>query len=158
VGRLALGLAMLALASGVGAESWGGLTPGQSTRVDVERIFGRPSRERTLVEEGRTVAEWTYAGERAPQGMERMVVSYGFLVGGRFVPDVVRAVTLYPKPRVFSLRSITNGWGMPDTIGTQEATGQQSFHYRTRGLFIIFDKTVSWAELLLFGPPEPGGS
>ena len=148
---------MLAAAGDGGAESWGGLAPGETTRTGVEALFGRPSRERTLVEEGRTVAEWTYAAERAPRGLERMVISFGFLLGGRFAPDVVRAVTLYPKPHVFSLRAITNGWGTPDAIGTEEATGRPSFQYRTRGLLIILDKTGSWAEFLLFGPSRPGG-
>jgi hypothetical protein len=154
--RVALLLGVLALASGAGAESWGGLTPGETTRAGVERLFGPPSRERTLVEEGRTVNEWTFAAERAPQGMERMVIAFGYLVGGRFTPDVVRAVTLYPKPRVFSIRAITNGWGTPDAIGTEESTGRPSFHYRTLGLFIILDKTGEWAELLLFAPRQAG--
>jgi hypothetical protein len=156
--HLALACATLALASTAGAESWGGLTPGQSGRADVERLFGRPSRERTLVEEGRTVSEWTYAAERAPQGMERMVISFGFLVKERFAPDVVRAVALYPKPRVFTFRAITNGWGMPEAIGTEEATGRPSFHYRNEGLLIILDKTGSWAELMLFGPRQADAS
>jgi hypothetical protein len=145
---------LLAAAGDVGAEAWGGVTPGETTRAGVERLFGRPSRERTLVEEGRTAAESTYAAERAPGGMERMVVSYGLMVGGRFVPDVVRAVTLYPKPRAFSLRAITNGWGTPDAIGTEEATGRPSFQYREKGLLIILDKSGAWAELMLFAPRQ----
>jgi len=155
--RLALAAGAFAVAGDVGAESWGGLTPGETTRAGVETLFGRPSRERPLVEEGRTVPEWTYAAERAPQGLERMVVSFGLLVGGRFAPDVVRAVTLYPKPRIFSLHVITNGWGPPDAIGTEEATGRPSFHYRTRGLLVILDRTGSWAEIMLFGPRQVGG-
>jgi hypothetical protein len=150
---------MLALAGDLGAESWGGLTPGETARAGVEALFGRPSRERTLVEEGQTVSEWTYAAERAPQGLERMVVSFGLLARGRFAPDLVRALTLYPKPHVFSLRAITNGWGSPEAIGTEEATGRPAFHYRTRGLLVVLDRTGSWAELMLFGPAQrgPGG-
>jgi hypothetical protein len=110
------------------------------------------------VEEGRTVAEWTYIAERAPRGFERMIVSYGVLSGGRFAPDVVRSVVLYPKAHVFSLRSISNGWGPPEAVGTEEATGRPSFHYRTRGLLIIFDKSGEWAEFMLFGPRLPAGS
>jgi hypothetical protein len=154
---LALIMTLLALRGDVGAESWGGITPGETTRADVERLFGRPSRERTIVDEGRTVAEWTYAEERAPRGLVRMVVNYGLMSGDRFVPDVVRSVTLYPKPQVFTLRTISTGWGEPDAIGTEEASGRPSFHYRTRGLLIVFDKTGSWAELLLFGPRLPAG-
>lgn len=155
---LALAAGVLAGAGDVGAENWGGLTPGETVQAGVEALYGRPSRERSLVEEGRTVAEWTYAGERAPRGLERMVVSFGFMAGGRFATDVVRSVTLYPKPHVFSLLAISNGWGPPDAIGTEEATGRPSFHYRTRGLLIIFEKTGSWAEFMLFGPRQPSGS
>ncbi len=154
---LVLAMAVLAAAGGLGAENWGGLAPGETMRAGVETLYGRPSRERTLVEEGRTVAEWTYAGERAPQGLERMVISFGLVAGGRFAPDVVRSIVLYPKPHIFSLRSISNGWGPPEAIGTEEATGRPSFHYRTKGLFIIFDKTGAWAELMLFAPPQPAG-
>jgi hypothetical protein len=88
-----------------------------------------------------------------------MVVNYGLLSGDRFVPDAVRSVTLYPKPQVFTLRAVSAGWGEPDAIGTEEASGRPSFHYRTRGLLVVFDKTGSWAELLLFGPRlSAGGS
>ena len=153
----ALAVGVLATTGDLGAASWGGLTPGETTRAEMEALYGRPSRERSLVEEGRTVAEWTYAVERAPRGIERMVVSFGLLVGGRFAPDVVRAVVLYPKPHVFSLRAITSGWGSPDAIGTEEATGRPSFHYRAQGLLIILDRTGARAELLLFGPRQAGG-
>jgi hypothetical protein len=145
---------VLAAAGELGAESWGGLTPGETARTSVEALYGKPSRERSLVEEGRTVAEWTYAGERAPRGLERMVVGFGLNLGGRFAPEVVRSVALYPKPHVFSIRSITNGWGAPDAIGTEESTGRPSFHYRTLGLLIILERTGNWAELMLFGPRQ----
>jgi hypothetical protein len=160
VTALALALVAGALAGGrgVGAESWGDLTPGETRRAGVEALYGRPSRERSFVEEGQTVAEWTYAGERAPRGLERMIVAFGLMAGGRFVPDVVRSVALYPKPRIFSLRAISNGWGPPEAVGTEEASGRPSFHYRTRGLLIIFDKTGAWAEFMLFGPRQPGGT
>jgi hypothetical protein len=156
----ALGVAAIvglsAGAGDLGAESWGGLTPGETMQAGVEALYRKPSRERSLVEEGRTVAEWTYAGDRAPRGIERMVVTFGLLVGGRFVPDIVRSVTLYPKPHVFSLRAISNGWGKPEAIGTEEASGRPSFHYNSRGLLVILDRTGNWAEFMLFGPRQPG--
>ena len=154
---LALAAVLLAGTRDLGAESWGGLTPGETVRAGVEALYGRPSRERSLIEEGRTVAEWTFTGAQAPRGLERMVISFGLMAGGGFVPDVVRAVTLYPKPHVFALRVILGGWGSPDAIGTEEASGRPTFHYRSRGLLIILDKTGSWAELLLFGPRLPAG-
>jgi hypothetical protein len=154
---LALIVTLLAPPGDLGAESWGGITPGETTRAGMESLYGRPSRERSIVDEGRTVVEWTYAEDRAPRGLVRMVVNYGLMSGDRFAPDVVRSLTLYPKPHVFPLRSISTGWGEPDAIGTEEASGRPSFHYRTRGLLVVFDKTGSWAELLLFGPRLPAG-
>ena len=151
---LALAVTLLAAGRDVGGESWGGITPGETTRAAVEGLFGRPSRERSVVDEGRTVAEWTYAEDRAPRGLIRMVVNYGLMSGGRFVPDLVRSVLLYPKPHVFTGRVIFDGWGEPDAIGTEEASGRPSFHYRSRGLLIVFDKTGTWAEFLLFGPRQ----
>jgi hypothetical protein len=148
---------LLSVGGDVGAESWGGITPGETTQAGVEKLFGRPSRERPLVDEGRTVAEWTYAEDRAPKGLIRMVVNYGLMANGRFVPDVVRSVTLYPKPRAFPVRIVFDGWGEPDAIGTEEASGRPSFQYRSRGLLVVFDKTGAWAELLLFGPHQPPG-
>jgi hypothetical protein len=156
---LALAAVLLAGAGEGAAETWGGITPGESTRRDVETLLGRPSREQTVVEEGRTALEWVYVGERAPRGLERLAVSFGLLRGGRFEPEVVRALTLEPKPRVFMLRAITNGWGTPDAIGTEEATGRPSLHYQRRGLLVILDRTGNWAELLLFAPAGgPPGS
>ncbi len=154
----ALGLAvivgLLAAAGDLCAASWGGLTPGETTQAGVQTLYGKPSRERALVEEGRTVAEWTYAGPQAPSGLERMVVSFGLMVGGRFVPDMVRSVALYPKAHVFPLGAIANGWGRPDAVGTEEASGRPSFHYNTLGLLIILDRTGQWAEFMLFGPRQ----
>ena len=118
---LTLGVLAVAGARDLAAESWGGLTPGETARSGVENLYGRPSRERALVEEGRTVAEWTYAGDRAPRGLDRMVISFGLASGPTFNPDIVRSIVLYPKPHVFSLRSISNGWGPPDAVGTEEA-------------------------------------
>jgi len=159
--RWVIGLALvgtvLGAAGDLGAESWGGLTPGETLRGGVESLYGRPSRERPLVEEGRTVLEWTYSGERAPRGVERMVINFGLASGATFNPDVLRSIVLYPKAHVFSMLSISHGWGPPDAVGTEEATGRPSFHYRTKGLLIIFDKTGSWAEMLLFAPKQPAG-
>lgn len=152
---LAATLAAAGMAGLAGAETWGGLVPGETTRREVEAQYGRPTRERMVVEDGRTVPEWTYAGERAPRGLDRMVVSFGFIRPEGFTADVVRGVTIYPKPRVFTLQAIANGWGMPDAIGTDEQTGRPAFRYDARGLLIVLDRSGSWAEILLFAPKQP---
>lgn len=151
---LSILLLALGLAGPAGAESWGGITPGETTRPDVEARYGRPSRERMVTEEGRTAAEWTYVGERAPRGLDRMIVSFGLVRPQGFVADVVRGLTLHPKPRVFTLRAITNGWGVPDAVGTEQATRRSVLRYDAKGLLIVFDPTGQWAEVLLFAPPQ----
>jgi hypothetical protein len=150
------GPSLLLLAAGAaGAASWGGIVPGETTRRQVEAQYGRPTRERQMVEEGRTVPEWTYDGDRAPKGLERMVVSFGFIRPQGFTPEVVRAITLYPNPRVFSVQAITNGWGVPDGVGTEEATGRPALRYGAQGLVVVLDRTGAWAEMLLFAPAPP---
>jgi len=157
--RLAVWLVILGVGlGGVGAaaaETWGGITPGRTTRKEVEALYGRPSRERTVTEGGRSAAEWTYAGDRAPRGLDRMIVGFGLLGPRGFAPELVRALTLYPKPRVFSLEAITNGWGRPDAIGTDGETGRPAFRYDAKALLIVLDPTGSWAETLLLGPEKP---
>lgn len=152
---LRLGLVLLLWPLVASAASWGGITPGESLRRDVESRYGTPSRERTVSEEGRTAPEWTYAGDRAPRGLERMVVAFGLVRGSAFVPDVVRAITLYPKPGVFRLKMVSDGWGKPDAIGTDEQTGRPAFRYDGQGLLVIFDRTGEWAEVMMFAPRKP---
>jgi hypothetical protein len=152
--RLALPLLLVGWAATVSADGWGGITPGVTTRREVETRYGRPTRERAVTEAGRTGAEWTYASERAPQGLERLVVSFGLLRGSRFEGDVVRGFVLYPKPRVFTVNAITNGWGKPTAIGTDQATGRPAFRYDAKALLVILDPSGEWAEVLMFAP-EP---
>lgn len=155
---LSIALVALALAGPADAANWGGITPGETTRQEVEARYGRPSRERTVTEEGRSAAEWTYAGEQAPRGLERMIVSFGLLRPQGFVPDVVRSLTLYPKPRVFSLDVITSGWGVPDAVGTEQATGRSALRYDAKGLLILLDRRGQWAEVLVLAPEPPRAS
>lgn len=160
--RLAAGIGVLVTAlAGAGlaaAETWGGITPGQTTRGEVEALYGRPTRERTVAEEGRTGAEWTYVGDRAPRGVEQMVVLFGLIGPGGFVPDLVRGLMLYVKPRVFSREAIASGWGEPDGVGKIEQSGRPVIQYRAKGLVIVLDPTGSWAETLAFGPERPAGA
>jgi hypothetical protein len=152
---LAAGVALL-LPRPAAPESWGGIVPGETTRRELEARYGRPSRERAVVEEGRTVPEWTYVGERAPAGIERMVVSFGFILPAGFTPDVVRSVALYPRPRVFPVPMLVDGFGKPDALGSEESTGRPAMRYDRRGLFVILDATGRWAEMMLFAPaPRP---
>lgn len=155
LGLLVASVILAAWAGPAAAESWGGMVPGQTILKEVEGQYGRPTRERMVTEEGRTAPEWTYLGERAPRGLDRMVVSFGLTRPEGFKPDLLRAVTIYPKPRVFSLQAIVNGWGTPDAIGSDEQSGRPALRYDTKGLLIILDPTGAWAEIMLFAPPPP---
>jgi hypothetical protein len=149
--RVVLAWILLAGAPALGA-TWGGITPGETMRRDVEARYGAPSRTQTVTEQGRSSVEWTYVGDRAPRGLERMVVSYGLLRGSNFVPDVVRALTLYPKPGVFRVQQLSAGWGKPEAIGSDERTGRSAMRYDAQGLLVILDKTGKWAETMVFAP------
>ncbi len=148
-------VASLVAATLAAADGWGGIFPGQTLRREVEARYGRPTSERAVTEGGRSAPEWTYAGERAPQGLDRMVVSFGLIGPQGFTPDVVRGLTLYPKPQIFGLQAIASAWGTPDAVGTDQQTGRPAFRYPARALLIIFDPTGTWAEVLLFAPPKP---
>jgi hypothetical protein len=155
-----LALVLFGWAATAAADGWGGLVAGVTTRREVETRYGRPTRERAVTEAGRTGTEWTYASERAPQGLDRLVVSFGLLRRSRFEADVVRSFALYPKPRAFTVTAITNGWGTPSAIGTDQSTGRPAFRYDSKGmggkgtLLVVLDPTGEWAEMLMFAP-EP---
>ena len=130
------------------------ITPGESTRKDVEAEYGKPSRDATVVQEGRTVAEWTYAADRAPKGFTRMVVAFGLFREGQFRPDLVRAVTFYPEAGVFTLAALTNGWGEPVATATDASTGRTILRY-DGGPLVALDRTGRWAEVMTFPPAPP---
>ena len=150
-GVLALGFGLAAAAA---AATWGGITPGETTRREVEARYGRPSRERSVTEGSYTGAEWTYTGDRAPRGLDRMVVGFGLIGPRGFAPDVVRALTLYAKPRVFTVPAITAGWGPADAMGIDQATGRQALRYDAKGMLVLLDPKAEWAEILLFAPEK----
>jgi len=153
-----VGLIVLFLAGSAGAAGWGTITPGETTRRDVEARYGRPSHERQVMEGGLTGAEWTYVGDRAPAGLDRMVVGFGLLRPAGFAPDVVRALILYPKPRVFTLLELTTGWGKPDGIGTDSQTGRSLLRWEGRGILVYLDRTGEYAELMVFAPETTGAT
>jgi hypothetical protein len=140
------------------AAGWGGITPGTSRRAEVEGRFGRPTEERSVTEGGLTGAEWTYAGTRAPAGLERMVVGFGLLGPGGFVPELVRMLVLYPKPRVFTVIELVTGWGKPDGIGTEERTGRSLLRWESAGILAYLDVSGEYAEVLVFAPGTSGAA
>lgn len=147
---LAAGL-VLGAATRVDAAGWAQIVPGESRRRDVEAVYGKPSRERSVVEEGRTVSEWTYTSDKCPKGVSRMVIAYGLILDGQFGPDVVRSLTVYPDPGAFSEAALTNGWGEPVRRGIDDASGRTLLGF-AEGLIVALDRTGKYAEVMVFAP------
>jgi hypothetical protein len=145
-------LVWLALAGPAASADWGGIQPGLSTRQNVETLYGRPSWERTVVEEKRNLLEWTYAGERAPRGVTRMVVSFGLNGASGFRDELVRALQIYPAPGAYTIGNITAAWGKPEAIGTNQETGQVMFRYNAQGLLVVMNRRGDSVEVMLFVP------
>lgn len=152
--RLGL-LALLALwPVALSAADWGGITPGRSTQEDVRRLFGPPTQQRILTEDGHQTQEWTYEQAQAPPGLIRLTVAFGLLAPDGFKPTLVRALILYPKENLFPLPAIQTGWGQPSRQGTDKDTGRPTLYY-DEGLVVFLDKEGRWAEEMYFIIPQP---
>jgi len=155
-----VGLALVlcvALVLPVRAEEWGAIVPGKTVKSQVRERFGPPSREETKKVDTYNTAEWLYEHARAPRGIRQMQVQFGLLTPQGFNPDIVRALTLNPRPGVFTRVHILTGWGQPDQVGTDQEKGQRIFLYKS-GLAVLFDTNEQLAETLLFTPPQSDGT
>lgn len=154
--RRGLGLLVLLTLSPVAlsAADWGGVTPGQSTQEDVRRLFGPPTLERTVTEDGYETREWTYERAQAPPGLIRLKVRLGLLAPDGFKPTTVRVLAIYPKEDRFPLPAILAGWGRPSRQGTDRETGRPTLVY-DEGLVVFLDKEGRWAEEMHFVIPQP---
>ena len=146
-----LGLAVAAPAA-VGAATWGGIEPGQTTMADVRERYGAPSKETKQKVEGYDTTTWVYEGSKAPIGMLRMTVDLGLLKPDGFKPDLVRVFVLEPKPNMFPLQAVMDGWGLPTAAGDQK--GFATMFYE-EGLVVVFEKEGQWAEAMTFTVPQP---
>lgn len=148
---VALGLAMAAPAA-VGAATWGGIEPGQTTMAEVRERFGAPSNETKQKVEGYDTTTWVYEGNKAPIGMIRMTIDWGLLKPDGFKPDLVRVFVLEPKPNMFPLQAVMDGWGPPSAAGDQQ--GFPTMFYE-EGLVVVFERQGQWAEGMTFTMPQP---
>jgi len=148
---LALGLA-LALPAAAGAAGWGGIEPGDTTLEQVRERYGAPSKETKQKLDTYDTTTWIYEGPKAPTGMSRMIVDFGMLRADGFKPNVVRVFVLEPKPTIFAVQTILDGWGLPSAAGDQG--GFPTMLYEA-GLLVIFDKQTLWAATMTFTVPQP---
>lgn len=153
--RLLLFLSVIAvLAAGPAhASDWGGIEPGVTTFEQVRARYGPPTRESRPKVEGYDTLEWVYEGDVAPGGIARMTVEFGFLAGGTYKPNVVRLLTLEPKPLIFGKNTVIQGWGVPDGIVENKDAGS-TLIWRD-GLIVTFDKANENATTMIFTVPQP---
>jgi len=158
--RLGLGLAVSAAAlalwhTSVEAASWGGITPGTSSVEEVRGRYGQPSRETPKKVEGYDTLEWVYEGARAPSGIVRMTIEFGLLTPQGYKGNLVRTMTLEPKPRIFMRDTIVDGWGVPQRMAEQ---GDRDVFLYESGLVVTFDRDGFTAVNLIFMVPQKVGA
>jgi hypothetical protein len=146
-----LGLA-LALPESACAAGWGGIEPGETTIEQVRERYGAPSKETKQKVENYDTMTWTYEAAKAPTGMNRMVVDFGILKPDGFKPNVVRVFVIEPKPNIFAVQTVLDGWGLPSATGDQD--GYPTLLYEA-GLVAVFNKERLWAESISFTVPQP---
>ena len=148
---LALALAP-ALPGAAGAASWGGIEPGDTTLEQVRERYGAPSKETKQKVENYDTRTWIYEGPKAPVGMNRMVVDFGILKPDGFKPNIVRVFVLEPRPSIFAVQTVIDGWGLPSAAGDQG--GFPTLLYEA-GLVVVLDKQTLWAQSMTFTLPQP---
>jgi len=142
----------LALPAAACAAGWGGIEPGNTTLEQVRERYGAPSKETKQKVESYDTTTWTYEGPKAPGGTNRMVVDFGILKPDGFKPNLVRVFVIEPKPAIFAVQTIVDGWGLPSMAGDQ---GGYSTMVYEEGLVVIFDKQARWASSMTFTVPQP---
>jgi hypothetical protein len=142
----------LALPAAAGAASWGGIEPGDTTLEQVRERYGAPSKETKQKVESYDTTTWIYEGPKAPGGIKRMVVEFGLLKPDGFKPNVVRVFVLEPRPSIFAVQTVIDGWGLPSVAGDQG--GFPTMLYEA-GLLVVFDKQTLWADSMTFTLPQP---
>ena len=142
----------LALPATVAAAGWNGVEPGV-TGVDVVRArFGPPSKEVKQKVDNYETVEWTYEGERAPGGFQRMVVEFGILLPSGYSPNTVRVLRLDPRRFIFTKDMVISGWGEPDRATTEN---DRDIFFYTSGLLVTFDKDGVMATSMYFTVKQP---
>lgn len=134
------------------ASSWGGIDPGETTLEQVRERYGAPSKETKQKTEGYDTTTWVYEGAKAPVGMTRMVIDMGMLKPEGFKPELVRVFVLEPKPTIFPMQAVIDGWGLPTAAGDQN--GFPTMLYES-GLIVVFEKEGQFASSMTFTVAQP---
>jgi hypothetical protein len=146
----ALGLVVL-LAAPAAAADWGQIKPAVSTQADVRARYGAPTRETPQKVEGYDTSQWTYEGAQAPPGIAKMIVDFGLLMPSGYKKDVVRTFRLEPKPDIFNLKLVVDGWGPPTRMGKD---GDLEFFLYEQGLLVYYAPDTKQVTVMIFTPPQ----
>jgi hypothetical protein len=143
---------LLLLAAPAGAADWGQIIPGETTQAAVRGRYSAPTKETTQKIEGYDAEQWVYEGARAPAGIAKMTVDFGFLAPSGYRKDVVRTFRLEPKPDIFNRKLVLDGWGLPGRVGKE---GNLEFFLYKEGLLVYFDAAGERVIAMIFTPPQP---
>lgn len=142
---------LLILPSGAFAERWYGIIPGATTRDEVQRILGEPSR---TLKEPAGHESWVYEGEQAPFGTS------GVGIVLRLDSGLVDYIEVDPLQHM-AWPLLKERYGEPDEK-TAPKEGLSIYRYPRRGLLIIMDTGKEVAVKFGFyrgttpaGPPAP---
>lgn len=134
------------------AANWGSIEPGVTTGEQVREHFGAPSKESTQKTEGYDTTTLLYEGDKAPSGVSRLIVDLGVLKPDGFKPSLVRVFVIEPKPGIFPMPAVIDGWGLPSAAGDQG--GFPTLFYES-GLIVVFEKEGQFATSMTFVVPQP---
>jgi len=152
--RLALLTALLVAPPPARASEWGGIDPGVTTQDQVRARYGEPSKTTAAKVEGYDTLRWEYEGDRAPEGIVRMTVDLGILAPGGYKANVVRLLTLEPKPWIFGRKTVIEGWGVPDGVSESKNGSPVRLLWKD-GLLVTLDPEGTMAVMMVFSPPQP---
>jgi len=154
---IALGALLVLAALPAAAADWDQLVPATTTQPQVRERFGAPTRTEVVKVQAKgetfDTDRWTYEGAKAPPGVTRLVLEFGFKDDRGYRREVLRAFTMEPKAGVFHKGILAKGWGDPDRVGLDG--GREVFVWAS-GLIAYFDTPEDIdPRLLLFGVPQP---
>ena len=117
-------------------------TPARRPLEQVRERYGAPSKETKQKVDNYDTTRWIYEGDKAPSGINRMIVDFGILKPDGFKPNLVRVFTIEPRPTIFAVQTVVDGWGLPAAPANQN--GYPTMVYEA-GLVVVFDKETLWA-------------
>ena len=152
IALVAVALAALLPRPAAQAAEWGLIQPGVSTTQTVRARYGAPSRMEKVKVDQYDTDRWIFEGDKAPSGIVRMTVDFGYLHDTKYRPEVVRVLQLEPHGGTFNRGIIGNGWGFPDGSGKN---GDEEFFVYKDGLLVYFNPDGWTVRLMLFTVPQP---